>query len=42
MQAAIDRSWQNAGAGAPATPTSRPVAGVVVDKIRQTKRHDIA
>ena len=38
MQAAIDRSWQNAGAGAPTTPTSRPVAGVVVDKIRQTKR----
>src|SRR5579872_5949098 len=38
MQAAIDRSWQNAGAGAPTTPTSRPVAGVVVEKLRQTKR----
>lgn len=38
MESAIDRNWQNAGAGAPATPTSRPVAGVVVDKIRQTKR----
>ena len=38
MQNAIDRSWQAAGAGAPATPTSRPVAGVVIDKIRQTKR----
>ena len=38
MQAAIDRSWQNAGAGAPTTPISRPVAGVVVEKIRQTKR----
>jgi 5-methyltetrahydropteroyltriglutamate--homocysteine methyltransferase len=38
MQEAIDRNWQNAGAGAPTTPTSRPVAGVVVEKIRQTKR----
>ena len=38
MQSAIDRNWQNAGAGAPTTPTSRPVAGIVVDKIRQTKR----
>ena len=38
MENAIDRNWQNAGAGAPVTPTSRPVAGVVVDKIRQTKR----
>ena len=38
MQNAIDRNWQAAGAGAPTTPTSRPVAGVVVDKIRQTKR----
>jgi 5-methyltetrahydropteroyltriglutamate--homocysteine methyltransferase len=38
MQGAIDRNWQNAGPGAPATPTSRPVAGIVVDKIRQTKR----
>jgi 5-methyltetrahydropteroyltriglutamate--homocysteine methyltransferase len=38
MESAIDRNWQNAGAGAPTTPTSRPVAGVVVDKIRQTKR----
>jgi len=38
MQNAIDRNWQAAGADAPTTPTSRPVAGVVVDKIRQTKR----
>jgi 5-methyltetrahydropteroyltriglutamate--homocysteine methyltransferase len=38
MEGAIDRNWQNAGPGAPATPTSRPVAGIVVDKIRQTKR----
>jgi 5-methyltetrahydropteroyltriglutamate--homocysteine methyltransferase len=38
MQNAIDRNWQAAAAGAPTTPTSRPVAGVVVDKIRQTKR----
>jgi len=38
MQVAIDRNWQNAGGGASTTPTSRPVAGVVVDKIRQTKR----
>ena len=41
MESAIDRNWQNAGAGgsgAATTPTSRPVAGVVVDKIRQTKR----
>jgi 5-methyltetrahydropteroyltriglutamate--homocysteine methyltransferase len=41
MENAIDRNWQNSGAGgsgAAATPTSRPVAGVVVDKIRQTKR----
>src|SRR5665213_3394333 len=26
MKGVIDRSWQNAGAGAPTTPTSRPVA----------------
>jgi methionine synthase II (cobalamin-independent) len=38
MEGSIDRKWQNAGPGAPTTPTSRPVAGVVVDKIRQTKR----
>ena len=38
MQGAIDRNWQNAGAGAPTTPTSRPVAGIVVEKIRKTKR----
>jgi methionine synthase II (cobalamin-independent) len=38
MGGSIDRKWQNAGPGAPTTPTSRPVAGVVVDKIRQTKR----
>jgi 5-methyltetrahydropteroyltriglutamate--homocysteine methyltransferase len=41
MESAIDRKWQNAAAGGSAavsTPTSRPVAGVVVDKIRQTKR----
>src|SRR5690242_14936210 len=38
MQGAIDRKWQNVGGGAAATPTSRPVAGIVVDKIRQTKR----
>jgi 5-methyltetrahydropteroyltriglutamate--homocysteine methyltransferase len=41
MESAIDRNWQNAsasGSAAAATPTSRPVAGVVVDKIRQTKR----
>ena len=33
MQGAIDRSWQNAGKDAPTTPTSRPVAGIVVDNI---------
>src|ERR1044071_3387261 len=39
MEGAIDRNWQSSGGGtAVATPTSRPVAGVVVDKIRQTKR----
>lgn len=41
MESAIDRNWQNAGAGgsaAAATPTSRPVAGVVVEKIRLIKR----
>ena len=43
MEGAIDRNWQSTGAGvggtaAVATPTSRPVAGIVVDKIRQTKR----
>src|SRR6185295_12196073 len=38
MQGAIDRSWQTAGPGAPTTPTSRPVAGIVVDKIQKTKR----
>jgi 5-methyltetrahydropteroyltriglutamate--homocysteine methyltransferase len=38
MEGAIDRNWQNASAGAPTTPTSRPVAGIVVEKIRQTKR----
>src|SRR5690242_12535213 len=39
MQGAIDRTWQSAGGGvAVATPTSRPVAGIVVDKIRKTKR----
>jgi len=38
MESAIDRNWQAAAAGAPTTPTSRPVAGVVVEKIRQTKR----
>jgi 5-methyltetrahydropteroyltriglutamate--homocysteine methyltransferase len=39
MEDAVDRNWQSAGTGAAvATPTSRPVAGIVVDKIRQTKR----
>jgi 5-methyltetrahydropteroyltriglutamate--homocysteine methyltransferase len=39
MESAIDRNWQSTGvASAVATPTSRPVAGIVVDKIRQTKR----
>src|SRR6185436_16854940 len=40
MEGAIDRNWQSTGGGtaAAATPTSRPVAGIVVDKIRQTKR----
>ena len=38
MEGAIDRNWQTAGPGAPTTPTSRSVAGIVVDKIRQTKR----
>ncbi len=38
MQGAIDRNWQSVGGGAAATPTSRPVAGIVVEKIRQTKR----
>jgi len=38
MQGAIDRSWQSVGGGAAATPTSRPVAGIVVEKIRQSKR----
>ena len=38
MQEAIDRTWQTAGAGAPTTPTSRPVAGVVVSKLRKKKR----
>jgi 5-methyltetrahydropteroyltriglutamate--homocysteine methyltransferase len=38
MQGAIDRSWQNAGKDAPTTPTSRPVAGIVVDKLRKKKR----
>jgi 5-methyltetrahydropteroyltriglutamate--homocysteine methyltransferase len=38
MQAAIDRKWQAAGAGVPTTPTSRPVAGIVVNKLRKKKR----
>jgi 5-methyltetrahydropteroyltriglutamate--homocysteine methyltransferase len=39
MEGAIDRNWQSTGvAAAVATPTSRPVAGIVVEKIRQTKR----
>jgi 5-methyltetrahydropteroyltriglutamate--homocysteine methyltransferase len=39
MEGAIDRNWQSSGGGAAvATPTSRPVAGIVVDKVRQTKR----
>ena len=38
MQGAIDRTWQTAVVGAPATPTSRPVAGIVVDKLRKKKR----
>jgi 5-methyltetrahydropteroyltriglutamate--homocysteine methyltransferase len=39
MEGAIDRNWQAGGVSAAAsTPTSRPVAGIVVDKIRQTKR----
>jgi 5-methyltetrahydropteroyltriglutamate--homocysteine methyltransferase len=39
MEGAIDRNWQSTGVSAAvATPTSRPVAGIVVDKIRQTKR----
>jgi 5-methyltetrahydropteroyltriglutamate--homocysteine methyltransferase len=39
MEGAIDRNWQSTGvAAAVATPTSRPVAGIAVAKIRQTKR----
>jgi 5-methyltetrahydropteroyltriglutamate--homocysteine methyltransferase len=39
MEGAIDRNWQSTGGGAAvATPTSRPVAGIVIEKIRQTKR----
>ncbi|MBZ5635571.1 MAG: methionine synthase [Acidobacteriia bacterium] len=39
MEGAIDRNWQSSGGGAAvATPTSRPVAGIVVDKIKKTKR----
>jgi 5-methyltetrahydropteroyltriglutamate--homocysteine methyltransferase len=39
MEGAIDRTWQSAGgATAVATPTSRPVAGIVVGKIQKTKR----
>jgi 5-methyltetrahydropteroyltriglutamate--homocysteine methyltransferase len=39
MEGAIDRKWQSANPGASAAaPTSRPVAGIVVDKIRKTKR----
>jgi 5-methyltetrahydropteroyltriglutamate--homocysteine methyltransferase len=38
MQGAIDRNWQAATPGAPATPTSRPVAGIVVEKLRKKKR----
>src|ERR1700724_2573315 len=39
MEGAIDRSWQSTGGGAAvATPTSRPVAGIVIERIRQIKR----
>src|SRR5689334_23503468 len=39
MEGAIDRKWQSANPGASAAaPTSRPVAGIVVDKLRKTKR----
>jgi 5-methyltetrahydropteroyltriglutamate--homocysteine methyltransferase len=42
MQAAIDRNWQSTsgkpGAGVPTTPTSRPVAGIAVSKLRKKKR----
>jgi 5-methyltetrahydropteroyltriglutamate--homocysteine methyltransferase len=46
MQGAIDRNWHSAGnATAVATPTSRPVAGIVVEKLRKKKRlteHEVA
>ena len=46
MQGAIDRNWHSAGnATAIATPTSRPVAGIVVEKLRKKKRlteHEVA